>query len=71
MGKTKEELKLLVIDDNATSGATLVGLLEEQGISNITLVDDGLKAISQAVKEKPDLIFLDIKMPEIDGWLLC
>ena len=71
MGKSKENLKLLVIDDNATSGATLVGLLEAQGISTITLVDHGLKAISQAVKEKPDLIFLDIKMPEIDGWLLC
>ena len=69
--KAKENLNVLVIEDNATSGATLIGLLEEQGIENIVLVDDGLVAISQAIQEKPDLIFLDIKMPEVDGWLLC
>ena len=36
--KTKENLNVLVIEDNATSGATLVGLLEEQGITNIVLM---------------------------------
>jgi len=46
-------------------------LVEDQGFSEITTVHNGLDAISYLANETPGLIFLDIKMPGIDGWLLC
>jgi CheY-like chemotaxis protein len=49
----------------------LLGLLEDTGLTNVEAISSGLEAIGEVARNKPDLIFLDIKMPEIDGWLLC
>ena len=63
--------RVLIIDDTPTSAATLQALLEDSGLKNVVAISSGLEAIGDVAREKPDLIFLDIKMPEIDGWLLC
>ena len=63
--------RVLIIDDTLTSAAMLQGLLEDTGLENVIAISSGLEAIGEVARQKPDLIFLDIKMPEIDGWLLC
>jgi len=67
----KKNSRILIIDDTPTSALLLLGLLEEAGLKDVQAVSSGLEAISEVARSKPDLIFLDIKMPEIDGWLLC
>ena len=66
-----ENPRILIIDDTPTSAAMLLGLLEDTGLTNVQAISSGLEAIGEVARNKPDLIFLDIKMPEIDGWLLC
>ncbi len=68
---TAPESRVLIIDDTLTSAAMLQGLLEDSGLENVVAISSGLEAIGEVARQKPDLIFLDIKMPEIDGWLLC
>ncbi len=58
---------ILVVDDN-TSVRTLVrDYLSEQGLRVVT-ADNGQNALYTARREKPDLILLDIMMPEMDGY---
>lgn len=64
-------VRVLIIDDTPTSATTLEGLLLSAGLTHIRAIHSGLAAIGEVARERPDLIFLDIKMPEIDGWLLC
>jgi DNA-binding response OmpR family regulator len=59
--------KILIIDDDVDT-LKLVGLmLQKQGYV-ITAASNGLQGLEQAEKENPDLILLDIMMPEIDGY---
>lgn len=69
--KKVDNPRILIIDDTPTSAAMLLGLLEDTGLTNVEAISSGLEAIGEVARNKPDLIFLDIKMPEIDGWLLC
>ena len=58
---------LLVVDDKASVRRLLTEYLEEQGFRVVTAAD-GQRALYAARREKPDLILLDIMMPEMDGF---
>jgi CheY-like chemotaxis protein len=61
------QFKVLVVDDNkdvADSLATLIGVLGHQA----TQAYDGASAIEKAAAELPDAVFLDIGMPNVDGY---
>lgn len=58
--------KILVIDDDAAVRGAFQLVLSEIGFSVLTAMD-GLQGIQLAKAERPDLIFLDLKMPGIDG----
>jgi len=65
--------KILIIDDEVHIRALLEHALEDLEDEGIELLfakdgDEGLKAIK---KEKPDLIFLDIMMPKMNGYDVC
>lgn len=62
--------KILVVDDEATILQTLRFNLEKNGYAVCT-ASDGRKALSVAELEKPDLIVLDIMLPELDGIEVC
>ena len=62
MGKTN----ILVVDDLRSMRLTLGGILEEKG-HNVVTVENGYQAIEAARKTHFDVIFMDIKMPGIDG----
>jgi CheY-like chemotaxis protein len=56
----------MVVDDDSSMRITLEGIIEEEGYC-VVVADDGYQAIELAKKAHFDLIFLDIKMPGIDG----
>lgn len=62
--------KVLVCDDSATDRTNLKGILEDVGCTVITALN-GAEALQKAKAEKPDMIFLDIIMPEMDGYEAC
>lgn len=59
--------KILVVDDDADVRNLLKMRLEVLGYS-IAVAADGSEGLSKAESEKPDLIILDIMMPEMDGY---
>ena len=61
---------LLIIDDEATVINLISDFLNEQGIE-IMVAKNGLDGISRAKNGQPDLILLDIRMPEMDGYEVC
>ncbi|MDP8262825.1 MAG: response regulator [Candidatus Ancaeobacter aquaticus] len=62
--------KVLIIEDEIEQVHMLRIILESKGYDCVWEVD-GEKAVSSILREKPDLILLDILMPNIDGYELC
>jgi len=57
--------KILVVEDNADNLAVLEAFLEDD--YELVNADDGQKGLAMAISEKPDLILMDISLPEMDG----
>jgi len=64
------EVKVMVIDDSRTIRRTAETLLQKEGFQVITATD-GFEALSMIADNKPDLIFLDVMMPRLDGYQTC
>ncbi|MDC0718735.1 response regulator [Nannocystis bainbridge] len=62
-------LNVLLVDDSPSVRAEMAAALRERGL-NVTTADNGLMAISAALKSEPDLLLTDVEMPEMDGWTL-
>ncbi|MBW4602856.1 MAG: two-component system response regulator [Calothrix sp. FI2-JRJ7] len=62
--------KILVVDDHAASRMTSVALLAMEGYEIIE-ADSGFSAIELIAHSSPDLILLDVMMPEMDGFEVC
>ena len=65
-----EGLKILVVDDSKTIRRTAETLLAKQGCQVFTAVD-GFDALSKIADHRPDIIFVDIMMPRLDGYQTC
>ncbi len=65
-----EGLKVMVIDDSKTIRRTAETLLQKAGCEVVTAVD-GFDALAKIVDTNPDLIFIDIMMPRLDGYQTC
>ncbi len=61
---------VLVVDDSRTIRTLVRRVLEQAGYS-ITLASNGLEAVHLASESKPDLVILDICMPDMDGYATC
>ena len=61
---------LLLVDDDATLRETLALSLRGAGYRVITAAD-GMAALEQAQAQKPDLVILDLMLPELDGLTVC
>ena len=64
------ELKVLVAEDDLEIGDMLRATLSGAGY-DVTLVHDGEEALRAALSQKPDLIVLDVMMPQMNGWEVC
>jgi twitching motility two-component system response regulator PilG len=63
-------LKVLVIDDSKTIRRTAETLLSKEGCEVYTAVD-GFDALSKIADHQPDIVFVDIMMPRLDGYQTC
>jgi CheY-like chemotaxis protein len=61
---------VLVVDDNADAGQSLALLLGCQG-HDVRVVGDGPLALEEVERWRPDVIFLDIGLPGMDGYEVC
>lgn len=59
--------RILIADDNAFMRMTLRRLLEQYGYQVVGEAEDGADAVRKYTKLKPDLVILDITMPEMNG----
>jgi CheY-like chemotaxis protein len=60
--------KILVVEDNEDNRRILVYRLRKIGEFEIIEAQNGLEAIEMTQAHVPDLIFMDLKMPVMDGW---
>lgn len=63
-------LKVMIIDDSKTIRRTAETLLEKAGCEVISAVD-GFDALAKIADSNPDVIFVDIMMPRLDGYQTC
>jgi DNA-binding response OmpR family regulator len=62
--------RILVVEDELPMRTVLRDCLERHGY-RVLLAADGEAALDKALKEKPDLVLLDIMMPKLDGFAVC
>ncbi|MBN1963638.1 MAG: response regulator [Anaerolineae bacterium] len=62
--------KILIVDDDIDS-LKLIGLMLQRQGYEITAANAGAQAIAKAASDSPDLIILDIMMPDMDGYEVC
>ncbi len=63
-------IKVLVIDDSKTIRRTAENLMTKAGCEVFTAAD-GFEALGKIVDYRPDVIFVDIMMPRLDGYHTC
>ncbi len=63
-------LKVMVIDDSKTIRRTAESLLKKAGCDVLTAID-GFEALAIIADSRPDVIFVDIMMPRLDGYQTC
>ncbi len=61
---------ILIVDDDPTAQAVMEGFLYQEGY-NLAFAASGSEALDYLEKEIPDVILLDVLMPEMDGFELC
>jgi twitching motility two-component system response regulator PilG len=67
---TGRAYRVMVVDDSKTIRRTAETLLRKEGFEVVTAMD-GFEALGKIVDYQPDLIFLDIMMPRLDGYQTC
>ncbi len=65
-----EGIKVVVIDDSKTIRRTAETLLKKAGCEVITATD-GFESLSKVMECQPNIIFVDIMMPRLDGYQTC
>jgi len=63
-------LKVMVIDDSKTIRRTAETLLKREGCEVVTATD-GFEALAKIADQQPQIIFVDIMMPRLDGYQTC
>jgi len=63
-------VKVMVIDDSKTIRRTAESLLKKAGCE-VTTATDGFEALAMIADHHPDVIFVDIMMPRLDGYQTC
>jgi twitching motility two-component system response regulator PilG len=63
-------LKVMVVDDSKTIRRSAENLLTKAGCEVIT-AGDGFESLAKIAEHEPDIIFVDIMMPRLDGYQAC
>jgi DNA-binding response OmpR family regulator len=65
-----EKKKILLVDDDADFTEAVKLLLESRSY-DVTVANDGKEGLKKVQTEMPNLIILDVMMPEMDGYQVC
>lgn len=60
-------MKVLIVDDEPLARMRLKHMLKHLNLSDVLEAEDGQKAVGMVAKHLPDLVFMDIEMPEMSG----
>ena len=63
-------IRILVVDDSSTIRRSAESMLTAEGYDVVT-AENGFEALSMVARHNPDLIFVDIMMPRLDGYQTC
>lgn len=59
--------RVLIVDDSPTDTLAIYGMLKNRG-HNFMFAEDGLSGIAAAREKQPDVILMDVVMPEVNGY---
>ena len=63
-------IKVMIVDDSNTIRRSAELFLKQAGYK-VVLVENGFEALTSVFDERPDIIFVDIMMPRLDGYQTC
>lgn len=66
---TLNKMRILVVEDNPVNLELVLQLLEDD--YELLVARDGAEGLEMALREKPDLILLDLSLPKKSGWEVC
>jgi len=67
----KNDISILIVEDVIINQKVVIKFLNKLNFNCIDVVDDGKKCLEMMSKKKYDIVLLDIKMPILDGELVC
>lgn len=70
MSAEAKDKRVLIVDDSTTIRKSAETILSKEGYV-VDTAADGFQALAKIVAFKPDIIFLDIMMPRLDGYQVC
>lgn len=59
--------RILIVEDNEENRDALSRRLKRRGF-DVLIATDGLQGLAMAKSERPDLVLMDMNLPELDGW---
>lgn len=63
-----KQKRILVVDDSKVAAMTAEMMLRKEGLYDITMAEDGAEAVRMATEDPPDLILMDVVMPNMNGF---
>lgn len=66
-GGRMENIHVLLVEDNQDNQDLMKFLLERAGYV-VSTADSGVEALTAAAQNKPDVVLMDLSLPEMDGW---
>ena len=70
MDKAKASFRILLVDDEPAIRDLVAAVLEGEGVE-VRCVPGGAQAVKEALQARPDLVLLDIVLPDLDGLAVC
>jgi DNA-binding NarL/FixJ family response regulator len=62
---------VLIVDDHDTFRASATALLEAEGFTVVGAAADGAAALAAALELRPDVVLLDVQLPDVDGFVVA
>jgi two-component system chemotaxis response regulator CheY len=63
-----ESPKILTVEDSEFERMTIVKILKKNGYENVSEAENGERGLEKCVKDNPDLVLLDLRMPGMSGY---